>query len=111
MTTITQPPPATATAAAPPAKPQPDKDVAMTYELVENGYRHLFGAYLSLARHFKKHGPQEDADRYQAQFRKYHQEEMELYRLTPTELWTHKTEVLPPLIEEVHALQKKHLGY
>ena len=83
----------------------------MTYEVVEDSYRHLFGAYLSLARHFEEHGPQEDADRYHALFSKYHEEEMELYRLTPAELWTHKTEVLPPLIAEVHALQKKYLGY
>lgn len=94
-----------------PEKRQPDRDVAMTYEVVEEGYRHLFGSYLALARHFKEHGPQEDADRYNGLFSKYHREELELYRLTDAELWTHKTEVLPPLIAQVHALRKQHLGY
>lgn len=110
MTTLTEPAPTTATAAQT-TKPQPDKDVAMTYEVVESGYRHLFSNYLALSRHFKEHGPQEDATRYHELFSKYHQEELELYRLTPAELWKHKTEVLPPLIAEAHALRKKHLGY
>ena len=110
MATLTKPAPTAATVTQP-AKPQPDKDVAMTYEVVESSYRHLWGGYLALARHFEKHGPQEEAARYNEKYWATTKFELELYKLTPAELWTHKTEVLPPLIAEVHALEKKYLGH
>ena len=110
MPTLTKPAPTTATVAQP-AKPQPDKDVAMTYEVVESSYRHLWGGYLALARHFEEHGPEEEAARYNEKYWATTKFELELYKLTPAELWTHKTEVLPPLIAEVHALEKKYLGH
>ncbi len=86
-------------------------DVPMLIEEIEDGYRHVWGNYLALARHFEQHGPEEEAARYNEKYKALFQVESDLWKFSPEQWWTLKTEVLPPLIAEVRALTKKHLGY
>lgn len=89
----------------------PNCDVPMLIEEIEDGYRHLWGSYLALARHFEEHGPQEEATRYNEKYRETIRVESDLWQLSPQEWWTHKTEILPPLIEEMRAVREQVLGY
>ena len=89
----------------------PNCDVPMLIEEIEDGYRHLWGSYLALARHFEEHGPEEEATRYNEKYRETFRIEGELWRLSPQEWWTHKTEVLPPLIKEMRAERMRVLSY
>ena len=86
-------------------------DVPMLIEEIEDRYRHLWGSYLALARHFEKHGPPEEATRYNEKFHHFCQFEMNLYLLSVEEWWRHKTEVLPPLLKEMRSVRQQILGY
>ena len=65
-------------------------DVPMLIEGIEDRYRHVWGSYLDLARHFEKHGPPEEATCYREKFHHFCQFEMNLWQLSVEEWWRHK---------------------
>ncbi len=89
----------------------PNCDVPMLIEEIEDGYRHLWGSYLALARHFEASGDAKQAAIYNEKFHHFCRFEMDLCLLSPQEWWTHKTEVLPPLIKEMRVVREQVLGY
>lgn len=89
----------------------PNCDVPMLIEEIEDSYRHLWGSYLALARHFEASGDAGQAAIYNEKFDHFCRLEMDLYLLSPHAWWTHKTELLPPLIKEMRAERMQFLGY
>lgn len=102
--------PSTAEAGAPLA-PRPYHDPVVTFDVVHDCYQHVWGGYLSLARHFEAAGDAEQAALYDEKFHHFNRVEMELWKLGDEEMWRQKTEVLPPLIKEMHAVRMQFLGY
>ena len=112
MTTTAAEIPATADAPADASHfPKPYRDPAMTAEIVHSSYQHLFGGYLALADHFEATGDTEQAAIYNEKYASTLRFELNLYKLSDEEKHRQDTEVLPPLLTELHALTKKHLGY
>ena len=90
--------------------PKPYRDPALICELVHSGYQHLWGGYLALARHFEATGDTRQAAIYREKYDRTAAFELDLWKLSDDEQQRHDAEVLPPLIEELHALQKQFLG-
>ena len=91
--------------------PKPYRDPSVTCDVVHDCYQHLFGSYLALTRHFKAAGDAEQAAIYEAKFHHFCRFELELWRLSDDEMRRHEEEVLPPLIQEMRAARRQHLGY
>ena len=106
----------TTTTEAPAAKdtsryPKPYRDPSVTCDVVHDCYQHVWGGYLALARHFEAAGDAEQAAIYNERFHHFCRFELDLWKLSNDEKWRHQEEVLPPLIKELHALEKEFLGY
>ena len=90
--------------------PKPYRDPSVTCDVVHDCYQHVWGGYLALARHFEAAGDAEQAAIYHEKYWSTIRFELDLWKLSDDEMWRHHEEVLPPLIQELHALEKQHLG-
>lgn len=91
--------------------PKPFRDPSVTCDVVHDCYQHVWGGYLALARHFEAVGEAAQAAIYNEKFHHFCRFELDLWQLSDDEQWRHHEEFLPPLIRELHALTKQHLGY
>ena len=91
--------------------PKPYRDPSVTCDVVHDCYQHVWGGYLALARHFEAVGDAEQAAIYNEKFHHFCRFELDLWKLSDDEMWKHHEEVLPPLIQKLHALEKEFLGY
>lgn len=91
--------------------PKPYRDPSVTCDVVHDLYQHVWGGYLALADHFEATGDAEQAAIYNEKYRSTVRFELDLWKLSDDEMWRHQEEVLPPLIKELHALEKQHLGF
>lgn len=90
--------------------PKPYRDPSVTCDVVQDCYQHVWGGYLALTRHFEATGDAAQAAIYNEKFHHFCRFELDLWKLSDDEMWRHQEEILPPLIKELHALEKQHLG-